>query len=193
MSLSQRQYFNNRVDEFDIPQAVPVLDRLRNIVGEAGLQAGEVVLDVGTGVGVLISLIQSFRPARIIACDLAEKMLERLKQKYPQVDIYHTDVSCLSLEDSSIDVIFLNAMYGNIDDKPKACCNVARMLRPGGRMVVSHPEGREFVEKLRQISPLSIESLPSWEAFKSLLEPFNLNIIVYRDIPNLYLMVARKN
>ena len=193
MSLSQRQYFNNRVDEFDIPQAVPVLDRLRNIVGEAGLQAGEVVLDVGTGVGVLISLIQSFRPARIIACDLAEKMLERLKQKYPQVDIYHTDVSCLSLEDSSVDVIFLNAMYGNIDDKPKACCNVARMLRPGGRMVVSHPEGREFVEKLRQISPLSIESLPSWEAFKSLLEPFNLNIIVYRDIPNLYLMVARKN
>ena len=193
MSLSQRQYFNNRVDEFDIPQAVPVLDRLRNIVGEAGLQAGEVVLDVGTGVGVLISLIQSFRPARIIACDLAEKMLERLKQKYPQVDIYHTDVSCLSLEDSSVDVILLNAMYGNIDDKPKACCNVARMLRPGGRMVVSHPEGREFVEKLRQISPLSIESLPSWEAFKSLLEPFNLNIIVYRDIPNLYLMVARKN
>lgn len=83
------------------------------------------VLDVGTGVGLLISLIQSFRPARIIACDLAEKMLEWLKQKYPQVDIYHTDVSCLSLEDTSVDVIFLNAMYGNIDDKPKACCNVA--------------------------------------------------------------------
>jgi len=60
-------------------------------------------------------------------------------------------------------------------------------------MVISHPEGREFVEKLRQISPLSIESFSSGEAFKSLLEPFNLNIILYRDIPNLYLMVARKN
>ena len=193
MSLSQRQYFNNRVDEFDIPQPLPVLDRLRNIVVEAGLQPGEVVLDVGTGVGVLISLIQSFRPARIIACDLAEKMLERLKKKYPQVDTYHMDVSCLSLEDASVDVIFLNAMYGNIDDKPKACCNVARMLRPRGRMVVSHPEGRTFVEKLRQTSPLSIELLPSREVFESLLEPFDLNIIAYRDIPRLYLMVARKS
>ena len=193
MSFSQRQYFNNRVDEFDIPQPLLVLGRLRNIVAEAGLQPGEVVLDVGTGVGVLIPLIQFFRPARIIACDLAEKMLERLKQKYPQVDIYHTDVSCLSLEDASVDVIFLNAMYGNIDDKPTACRNVARLLRPGGRMVVSHPEGRAFVEKLRQISPLSIESLPSRETFKSLLEPFDLNIIAYRDIPSLYLMVARKN
>ena len=34
-------------------------------------------------------------------------------------------------------------------DKPTACSNAAYALRPGGRLIVSHPEGRTFVDQLR--------------------------------------------
>src|SRR5574341_208637 len=51
--------------------------------------------------------------------------------------------------DASVDVVLMNAVYGNIADKPAAQRNVGRMLRPGGRLVVSHPEGRAFVDRLR--------------------------------------------
>ena len=144
-ALSQRQYFNERVGDFDVPQPRPVIERLTEVVGAAGLRPGEVVLDIGTGVGVLIPLIQSFKPSRIIACDIAEKMLQRLQQKHPQVQAFHLDVADLALEDASVDVAFLNAMFGNIADKPRACRNLsphAAAGRPHGGEPSRRPDIR---------------------------------------------------
>jgi len=189
----QRRRFNELVDVFDRPQPPEVMARLREIVASAQLSPGAVVLDVGTGVGVLVPLIQSYQPAAVLACDVAEKMLQRVHDKYPAVRTFHTDVVSLALASTSVDAIFINGMYGNIADKPAACSNAARMLRSGGRLVVSHPEGRAFVDQLRASSDLFIESLPTKEEFEALLEPLGLEVIAYRDEPKLYLMVARKS
>ncbi len=188
----QRRRFNELVDVFDRPQPPDVMARLREIVASAELRPGAVVLDVGTGVGVLIPLIQSYQPSTVLACDVAEKMLQRVQVKYPGIRTYHTDIASLDLASTSVDAIFMNGMYGNIADKPAACRNAARMLRPGGRLMVSHPEGRAFVDQLRATSDLFIESLPTKEEFGTVLGPLGLEVIAYRDEPKLYLMVARK-
>jgi ubiquinone/menaquinone biosynthesis C-methylase UbiE len=188
---NQRRRFNELVDVFDRPQPAEVMARLRETVASAELCPGAVVLDVGTGAGVLIPLIQSYQPSTVSACDVAEKMLQRVHGKYPGVRIYHTDIASLDLASTSVDAIFMNGMYGNIADKPAACGNAARILRSGGRLVVSHPEGRAFVDQLRETSDLFIESLPTKEEFEALLEPLGLEVIAYRDEPKLYLMVAR--
>jgi len=188
----QRRRFNELVDVFDQPQPLEVMERLQEIVSSAGLRSGEVVLDVGTGVGVLIPLIQSYQPAAVLACDIAEKMLQRVQNKYPAVRTFHADIASLDLASTSLDTIFMNGMYGNIADKPAACRNAARMLRSGGRLVVSHPEGRAFIDQLRAASDLFIEPFPTREEFEALLEPLGFEVITYRDESKLYLMVARK-
>jgi len=188
----QRRRFNELVDVFDRPQPPEVMARLWEIVAAAEVCPGAVVLDVGTGAGVLIPLIQSYQPATVLVCDVAEKMLQRVHDKYPGVRIYHSDIASLDFASTSVDAIFMNGMYGNIADKPAACRNAARMLRSGGRLVVSHPEGRAFVDQLRATSDLFIESLPTKEEFGTILEPLGLEVIAYRDEPKLYLMVARK-
>ena len=188
----QRRRFNELVDVFDRPQPPEVMARLREIVSSAGLRSGEVVLDVGTGVGVLIPLIQSYQPAAVLACDVAEKMLQRVQNKYPAVRTFHADIASLDLASTSLDAVFMNGMYGNIADKPAACRNAARMLRSGGRLVVSHPEGRAFIDQLRATSDLFIESFPTREEFEALLEPLGFEVIACRDESKLYLMVARK-
>jgi SAM-dependent methyltransferase len=188
----QRRRFNGLVDVFDTPQPPEVMARLQEIVSAAGLAPGEIVLDVGTGAGVLIPLIEAYHPSVILACDLAEKMLERVKQKYPAVGTYRADIALLALPSDSVDVILMNAMYGNIADKPGACRNAARMLRTRGRLVVSHPEGRTFVDQLRDATNLFVESLPTREEFEMILAPLGLDVTTYRDEPKLYLMVAEK-
>ena len=83
VAAHQRRCFNELVDAFDTPQPQEVMGRLEQIVAAARLRPGEAVLDVGTGVGVLIPLIKSYRPAVISACDLAERMLRRVREKHP--------------------------------------------------------------------------------------------------------------
>jgi demethylmenaquinone methyltransferase/2-methoxy-6-polyprenyl-1,4-benzoquinol methylase len=137
----QRRRFNELVDVFDRPQPPEVMARLREIVASAELHPGAVVLDVGTGAGVLIPLIQSYQPSTVLACDVAEKMLQRVQEKYPGVRIYHTDIVSVALASTSVDVIFMNGMYGNIADKPAACGNAARMLRSGECSGQTNPSG----------------------------------------------------
>ena len=189
----QRACFNRAVEAFDVPQPRDVLDRLGEVVAAAAIAAGETVLDVGAGVGVLVPIIRRYRPGRIIACDLAERMVERLAQKYHEVEVHRADIAVLDLPDASVDVVFMNAMYGNIADKAAAHRDVARMLRPGGRLAVSHPEGRAFVDHLRASSDLFIEPYPIREEFAAALAPHGLVVTLYRDEPKLYLMVARRS
>jgi SAM-dependent methyltransferase len=188
----QRTYFNALAEVFDVPQPVEIMDRLRQIVSAAQVRAGEVVLDVGTGAGVLLPLIQRCRPAAVFACDLAERMLAHVRQSQPGAWLFQCDVVWLPLKPASVDVVFMNAMYGNIADKAAACTRIAQALRPGGRLVISHPEGGAFVEHLRTTTDLFIEPFPTRESFQSLVWLLGLEVIQYRDEQHLYLLVARK-
>lgn len=192
IAAQQRGYFNRLADVFDVPQPAAVLDRLRQIVAAAEIRPGEAVLDAGAGTGVLIPLIETSRPSSLIACDLSEQMLARLHKNHPGVMVLQADIVQLSLRDACVDVIFMNAMYGNIADKRAACAHAARVLRRGGRLVISHPEGKSFVEQLRATSGLFLEPLPAKEEFQFLAGPLGLETITYRDEPKLYLLVARK-
>jgi SAM-dependent methyltransferase len=193
IAAAQRRQFNELVDVFDAPQPEEVMGRLREIVSAAELRPGEAVLDVGTGVGVLIPLIERCHPSLVLACDLAERMLARLRRKYPRVRAIQADITFPPLRASILDAVFMNAMFGNIADKPAACAETARVLRPGGRLIVSHPEGRSFVDALRAAGDLFIEPLPTRQEFGALLQPLGLEVTAWRDEAKLYLVVARKD
>ncbi len=132
MNELQRKYFNENVDIFEPPLPKGVPARLRATVQASGLRPGEKVLDVGTGTGILIPYILKYRPSEIHACDIAEKMLERVKHKFPRVITHLGDISDLPLPDDSLDVALINGCFSNILDKAKSLNNLYRLLRPNG-------------------------------------------------------------
>ncbi len=186
----QRTVFDSSVHLFDIEVPREVIDRLRRIVGCAEIREGDAVLDVGTGIGVLIPMISAFKPGKMYACDLSEKMLERLKEKFPEVETYCCDVVDLQLPDDSIDVVFMNAVFPNILDKEGALLNARRMLKKGGRLLISHPLGRTaFIGFLRDWGDRYFGGEPGEDKFRFLLSATGFTLVKYED-SDLFLVVA---
>jgi SAM-dependent methyltransferase len=192
-NAAQQRTFDELCFRFLESLAEDVLERMGEIVDAARIAMGEPVLDVGTGTGALIPLIRSHHPGRVVACDLSGKMLEENARRHPDVELHRCDVRDLALGADSVDVVFMNAVFGNIADKDGALRNITRMLRPGGRVVISHPEGRAFVERIAQTDPFPITPLPTREELGSFLAGFGLDMVHYVDEERLFVAVAVKD
>lgn len=188
----QREHFDRLYHLFDPPLPAGVPERLEKIVMAAAIEKGDSVLDVGTGTGILIPIIRQYEPGCIYACDLSEAMLRRLKENYSGVKTIQKDVRELTLPDDSLDVVFINACYPNIADKAGALKNISRMLKPAGRMIISHPLGKAFIESLRQGSPYPLDYFPLKSETKKLLGPYGFAVIEFVDQPELYILAAVK-
>ncbi|MGB7919780.1 MAG: class I SAM-dependent methyltransferase [Desulfobacterales bacterium] len=188
----QRDHFNRLYHLFDPPLPAGVPGRLEKIVAAAAIETGDTVLDVGTGTGILIPIIRHYEPGCIYACDLSEEMLRRLKENYSGVKTIQKDVRELALPDESIDVVFINACYPNIADKAGALKNISRMLKPDGRMIISHPLGKAFIESLRQGAPYPLDDFPLKSETKKLLGPYGFAVKKFVDQPELYILAAVK-
>jgi len=186
----QRQSFDRlyRLFEPPLPEGVP--ERLKKIVAAGEIVAGDTVLDVGSGTGIMVPLIREYEPALIYACDLSSAMLGQLNRNYTYVKTILGDVRDLELADGSLDVVFVNACYPNIVDKATAFSNISRMLGRGGRLVISHPLGKSFIGVIKKSTPFPLDDFPERADAENLLGPFGFAITDFVDEPELYLLVA---
>jgi len=187
----QRDTFDELYQLFEPPLPEGVPERLEKIVAHGRINKGDTVLDVGSGTGILIPIIEKYKPRRIYACDLSAAMLEQLNsKKYPDVETIQGDVRDLRLPGSSIDVVFINACYGNIADKAGAFANIGQMMRAGGRMVISHPLGKSFIPSRRPRASFPLDDFPEKPEAERLFKPFGFEIETFIDEPKLYILVA---
>jgi SAM-dependent methyltransferase len=186
----QRDYFSGVVRLFDPPLPKGVPERLEKIVSLGRVGPGDLILDVGTGTGILIPLIEIYRPGKIYACDLSKDMLARLEEKHPDAHTILADARDLSLPDATIDVVFVNACYSNIADKVNTFENISRMMTKGGRLVISHPMGKGFIELLKKKAPFPLDDFPGRSEAEVFLGAFQFAIADFIDQADLYVLVA---
>ena len=187
----QQRIFDTSVECFR--QAIPadVEKRTEQIVAAADLKAGDRVLDVGTGIGVLIPHIQRSGVRCIVGCDLSAAMLSEAQKRYPKVRFWCGDVIELPREMGSFDVVFFNAVFGNMWNQRHALASASAHLTPTGRIVISHPMGAAFAEQLRANDPkMILHSLPSEKSMAKLIRGLPLKIQTFSDQELLYLCIV---
>jgi 2-polyprenyl-3-methyl-5-hydroxy-6-metoxy-1,4-benzoquinol methylase len=188
----QAELFDRSVDFFVQPIPEDIAARTRRIVAAARLPDGARVLDVGTGVGVLVPHLLLAGASRIVACDLSERMLEQARLRYGDaVEFVCCDIIDLPDDRGPFDAIFFNAMFGNVYD-PRATLRRARaLLAPDRHVVISHPMGRAWHSRLRARQPEMVpRDLPDSRQLDPLLAAAALNLVEFVDEPDLYLLVA---
>ena len=102
--------------------------------GELGaIGAGQRLVDIATGAGSVLSALPADTGAHILACDLSEAALERLRERFPHVETAACDATATPYADASMDWVVsqFGLEYAGADAFPEA----ARLLAPGGRFI----------------------------------------------------------
>lgn len=115
------------------------LDPPERLIGKLGINPDETVVDFGCGPGYfLIPLVHVAR--RAIGVDVSPRMLEKAsrkaKKKGVSVELLQSDGTGIRLEDGSVDLIFLNHVFHEVDDKPRVLGEFHRILKPLGRLAI---------------------------------------------------------
>jgi arsenite methyltransferase len=132
-----------------------------NPVALAGLGAGEVVLDLGSGAGIdLFMAAQKVGPTgRVIGVDMTDEMIAKANEsieagKYTNVEVRKGIIEALPVESASVDWVISNCVINLSPEKSKVFREIARVLKPGGRMLVSDIVAEDLPEEIRQSAEL---------------------------------------
>ena len=115
-----------------------------NPIARANLQPGECVLDIGSGAGtdVLLAARVVGEQGFVVGVDMTPAMLERAllsaqKNNVTNVEFKSGHAESLPLDNNSFDVVISNCVINLCEDKGKVFEEIFRVLRSGGRMVIS--------------------------------------------------------
>lgn len=114
----------------------------------ASLRPGEVVLDLGSGGGFdcFIAGAKVGPTGRVIGVDMTAAMLSKARAQTSEyfrrtgnenVEFRLGEIENLPVADSSVDVVISNCVLNLSPDKARVWREIARVLRPGGRVAIS--------------------------------------------------------
>lgn len=128
-----------------------------NPLAFAGVQAGQVVLDIGSGAGIdcLIAAEKVGPTGQVIGLDMTPDMIERARQNTREAGVSNVEFRLgeaekMPVADSSVDWLISNCVINLSPDKPAVFREVTRVLKPGGQISISDIVAEELPEAIRQ-------------------------------------------
>ena len=172
-----------------------LFDRGRRAAIAAAEQVGGRILEVGVGTGISLPGYSSHN--RIVGIDLSEAMLRKAQRRVANLSLTNVeilevmDAEHLSFPDASFDVVVANHVISTVPNPEAALDECARMLRPGGEMILLSRIGadaglRHLIEFLLQpvVRRLGWRAEFPWDRFARWIERrADVRLIERRPMP----------
>ncbi|MEU9112737.1 class I SAM-dependent methyltransferase [Streptomyces sp. NPDC048483] len=162
-------------------------------VAALGLQEGDRVLDAGCGTGRALPVLRAAVGPRgtVVAMDLTPEMLREAvragRDRYAALLL--ADVTRLPLPDASLDAVFAAGLISHLAHSADGLAELARTVRPGGRLALFHPIGRAALAA-RKGCPITPDDLRAEPNLRPLLAGSGWDLVRYVDEDARYLALA---
>jgi SAM-dependent methyltransferase len=162
-----------------------------NPVAFAEVAPGETVLDLGSGAGIdiLIAARRVGPAGRVIGIDMTDEMIEKARANIAasgldNIEVRKGIIEEMPVEDASVDWVISNCVINLSPQKPRVFGEIARVLRPGGRILVSDIVARDlpdWVRESRDLYTSCIAGAIGEEEYVAGLEAAGLQEVEIRD------------
>ncbi|MDF2875870.1 MAG: ubiE 1 [Sporomusa sp.] len=157
MSEKEINFFNQLAEQWDALRSANH-DKINLLVDMIGIDKGDLLLDVGTGTGVLLPFLKQATGSNghITAIDFAANMITLAEAKHRHLtgisyvagDILHFD------SQQTFDKIICFNFFPHITDKPVFLTRMKQLLKPGGSLIIMHDLSRQAVNSIHKTSDI---------------------------------------
>lgn len=136
------EYFSRVADDWDKLRALHYseADIEKAVLAAAGAGPFDLVIDFGTGTGRMLALFAA-KARRVEGIDLSHQMLTVARSKLQEAgagnaSVRHGDATATPYPDDSASLVIIHQVLHFLDDPARALNEAARVLKPGGKLVV---------------------------------------------------------
>jgi ubiquinone/menaquinone biosynthesis C-methylase UbiE len=137
----------------------------------AKFAAGQRVLDVASGAGFGLQMLRRAQ-SNPIGLDYDAQALHEVRRLVPDAPLVHADATCLPLASASIDLVVSFETLEHVPDAGAMIKEIRRVLRPGGRLVLSTPNRTFGPPERHTNNPFHIKEFTTAELHDLLSDAF---------------------
>jgi ubiquinone/menaquinone biosynthesis C-methylase UbiE len=174
------------------------LQRIAAVTKWFDIDSGQLVLDVGTGTGVLLPFLSRMvgSGGRVVGIDFSYSMVDKARKQADDEVLFVTNagVGAIPFRSGTFNRVTCFSAFPHFPDKPRALSEMARVLKPGGWLFVAHMHSREEIAALHGSVGGAVrkDHLPDPDEMTRLMETAGLAEVTVENMPGKYFARGKK-